>query len=354
MNDFSTPAIFDGHVDVLSKLAALKASNPAQIFERGYKAHIDMPKARAGGFGGGLFALYVPSRETPAEGIEQMLAGASYKLALPKKIDQQEALPPVLAQIAILRKLEAAGLLKICTSTHQIKDCLDGGKMAAVLHMEGAEAIDADFDALEVFHAAGLRSIGPVWSRPTIFGHGVPFAFPASGDTGPGLSEAGRELVRQCNRLNIMIDLSHLNEKGFWDVAKISKAPLIATHSNAYDLCKSSRNLSENQLRAIADSDGMVGLNFAVVFLREDGQLDPDTKLDVILSHLDYLITRLGEDRVGIGSDFDGAQVPQTIGDAAGLNVFRAALKRHGFDDALMKKICQTNWLQALKRSWNE
>src|SRR5919202_1128991 len=128
----------------------------------------------------------------------------------------------------------------------------------------------AELDALEVFYQAGLRSLGPVWSRPTAFGHGVPFAFPRSPDTGAGLTDAGKELVRACNRLGIMIDLSHLNEQGFWDVAGLSDAPLVATHSNAHALCPSTRNLTDEQLGAIAGSGGLVGVNFAVSFLRED------------------------------------------------------------------------------------
>ena len=94
-------------------------------------------------------------------------------------------------------------------------------RIAGVMHMEGAEAIGPDLDALHLFHEMGLRSLGPVWSRPTIFGHGVPMDFPGTPDIGPGLTEAGKDLVRLCNALGIMIDLSHLNEAGFDDVAAL-------------------------------------------------------------------------------------------------------------------------------------
>ena len=146
----------------------------------------------------------------------------------------------------------------------------------------------------------------------------MPFAFPHSPDTGPGLTDAGKQLVRACNRLGIMIDLSHLNEQGFWDVAKLSDAPLVATHSNAHALCASSRNLTDKQLDAIKESDGMVGLNFAVGFLREDGANDADTPIDVMVRQIDYLAERVGIDRVGFGSDFDGAKMPRELGDVAG------------------------------------
>ena len=123
--------------------------------------------------------------------------------------------------------------------------------LAAVLHIEGAEAIDANFELLDVLYAAGLRSLGPVWSRPNAFGHGVPFRCPSSPDTGPGLTDLGKALIGACNRLRILIDLSHLNERGFWDVAAISNAPLVATHSNAHAISPHSRNLTDRQLAAI-------------------------------------------------------------------------------------------------------
>src|SRR5204863_5883819 len=192
--------------------------------------------------------------------------------------------------------------------------------LAAIMHFEGAEAIDPNLDALEVFYQAGLRSLGLVWSRPNAFGHGVPFAFPRSPDTGPGLTEAGRELVRACNRLGILVDLSHLNERGFRDVAALSNAPLVATHSNAHALCQASRNLTDEQLAAIRDSDGIVGVNFAVTFLRGDGMLLPaETGLGEIVGHIDHLVEQMGIDHVAFGSDFDGAVLPDALGGVAGL-----------------------------------
>ena len=275
-----------------------------------------------------------------------------YRLPLPEPLEQNAALEVILAETALLLDLQALGALMICTAVSEIRDCLAGGKLAAIMHLEGAEAIDRGLLALDVLHAAGLRSLGPVWSRPTIFGHGVPFAFPSSPDTGPGLTDAGIRLVKRCNELRIMIDLSHLNEAGFWDVAKHSDAPLIATHSNAHAICAQSRNLTDKQLDAIAETDGMVGVNFATAFLREDGQMRVDTPLDTVLRHLDHLIERLGEDRVGFGSDFDGAMVPDGINDVAGLADLRKAMVAHGYDDKLMKKLCHENWLRVLELTW--
>jgi membrane dipeptidase len=224
--------------------------------------------------------------------------------------------------------------------------------MAAILHFEGAENLGPDPGAIEGYYEAGLRSLGIVWSRPNAYAEGVPFKFPSSPDTGQGLTDAGRELVTECTRLGVLIDLSHINEKGFWDVAGLTEAPLVATHSNAHALCPASRNLTDRQLDAIRDSDGMVGVNFAVSFLREDGGESEETPLETVVRHVDYLAERVGIDRVGFGSDFDGAKVPEGIGDASGLPNLLSALREAGYDDASLRKLAHENWVRVLGATW--
>ena len=193
-----------------------------------------------------------------------------------------------------------------------------------------------------------------MWSRPTVFGEGVPFRYPSTGDIGGGLTEAGKRLVAECNRLKIMLDLSHLNEQGVDDIAALSDAPLVATHSNAHAVTPHSRNLTERQLEQIAESGGMVGINYASAFLRPDGKMLAEFSLDLMMRHLDHLIKFLGEDGVGFGSDFDGALVPEEIKDCAGLVNLRAALRKHGVDDALMNKLAHGNWLRVLRATWGK
>jgi membrane dipeptidase len=273
-------------------------------------------------------------------------------LPLPDPIPQQDAMPVVMKQAAILFELERQGALKICRTVADIRACLANGTMAAIFHIEGAEAIDKDMHVLHVLYQAGLRSIGPVWSRDTIFGYGVPFRFPSSPDIGDGLTDHGKRLVKTCNDLRIMLDLSHLNEAGFWDVARQSDAPLVATHSNAHAICAHSRNLTDRQLHAIRESDGMVGLNFAVAFLREDGRMLADVPLEQMLRHLDHLMEQLGEDRVGLGSDYDGAVVPDDVTTCATLPKLKQAMAQHGYGDALIAKLCHENWLRVLEKTW--
>ncbi|WP_127902761.1 dipeptidase [Solirhodobacter olei] len=347
--------VLDGHNDFLLRL--LRAPDRRdEIWLTGEgRGHLDLPRMQAGGFAGGFFAIYIPSPvTTDAPDYEAMMDNPPYAVPLPPPVPLETAQPVALAMAGHLMWMERAsgGKFRICRTVAEVRDCLSRGVIAAIMHMEGAEAIDGGLDALHVFHAMGLRSLGPVWSRPTIFGHGVPFGFPASPDTGPGLTEAGKALVRACNQLKILIDLSHLNEKGFDDVARISDAPLVATHSNAHAVTPSARNLTDRQLAVIRESKGMVGLNYATVFLRPDGKKSPDMGWEPVMRHLDHLLANLGEDHVGLGSDFDGALVPKEIGDVTGLPALQQAMAAHGYGAPLIRKLCHENWLGVLERTW--
>jgi membrane dipeptidase len=147
------------------------------------------------------------------------------------------------------------------------------------------------------------------------------------------------------------VDLSHLNEAGFWDVARISDRPLVATHSCVHALCPATRNLTDRQLDAIAERDGVVGLNFGVQFLREDGSRNPATGIDVLIRHLDHLLERLGECGVALGSDFDGATMPNGIGTAAGLPALTREMQKSGYGVDLINRICWDNWVDVLRRT---
>ncbi|HEV2108594.1 MAG TPA: dipeptidase, partial [Thermomicrobiales bacterium] len=369
--------IFDGHNDTVLSLRGTGRS----FFTRTDEGHIDLPRARAGGLAGGIFAVFVPSpeqdiprddpgaaadiavaeavkdpapEETPSDSEKDAAAqGDAGVIPPPPGLTHEYALRFAMAEVARLLRIEAQsrGQVRIVHNASGIRACIEGGAFAIQLHFEGAEAIDTELTALDVFHAAGLRSLGIVWSRSNAFGHGVPFGM-GSPDTGPGLTDAGKDLARACNRLRIMLDLSHLNEKGFWDVAKISDAPLVASHSNAHTLSPATRNLTDRQLAAIRESDGLVGLNFHVGFLRQDGARDVNTPLEVMADHVDYLVEHVGIDGVGLGSDFDGATMPAELGDVTGLPVLMETLRGRGYDDAALRKIGHENWIRVLERTW--
>ncbi|GFE66003.1 dipeptidase [Litoreibacter roseus] len=346
-----TLKIFDGHNDVLSKLYRSGGVPAADTFKTGRQGAIDLEKSKTGGFAGGFFAVYIPSPIDLDFKFKEMTK-PSYDLPLPQQIEVDDALPVALAQMAILFELERQGVLLVCRSASDIRSAMQDNKIAAIFHIEGAESIDPDLHALDVFYEAGLRSLGPVWSRPTIYGHGVPFRFPSDPDIGDGLTDLGIKLIKKCNALGIMVDLSHLNAKGFWDVARHSEKPLVATHSNAHAICPHARNLTDAQLDAIRESDGMVGLNFAVAFLRDDGRMLADVPITQMLRHIDHLIEKLGEDRVGLGSDYDGAIVPKDLTTAADLPKLTQAMKEHGYGEPLIEKLCHANWLRVLEKTW--
>jgi len=342
--------VFDGHNDALLRLYRSSDADPVAGFLAGTPAgHIDLPKARAGHLAGGLFAVFCPSPERPDFG----RLGPGGEVPMPPPLSMEEAQVSAIGMISLLIRLERAsdGQVAICRSTAEIRAAMARGALATVLHIEGVECLDPELDFLEVLYAAGLRSLGPVWSRHNAFGHGVPFRFPSSPDTGPGLTEAGKRLVAACNRLGVLIDLSHITERGFWDVAETSNAPLVATHSNAHALSPTPRNLTDDQLRAIRDTDGMVGLNFATGFLRPDGRMAADTEVELMVRHLDHMIEIAGDTHVGLGSDFDGATIPNAIGSAAGLPVLIEALERHGYDRPLLERLAHDNWLSLLERT---
>src|SRR5262249_37651248 len=161
------------------------------------------------------------------------------------------------AMIDILDELVATEGVRRVRTLADVEAALDGGPPAAILHFEGAEPIDPDLENLESFYDRGLRSLGLVWARPNAFANGVPFRFPSSPGVADALTAAGNRLVAACNRLGILVDLSHLNERGFWDVAAASEAPLVATHSNAHALSPNSRNLTDGQIDEIGRTRGI-------------------------------------------------------------------------------------------------
>ena len=340
--------VIDGHNDVLSHLHEENA--PDDVLLRGDAATITVPRARAGGLAAGLFAMLPPA--PPWEDVKR--TGGGYNIPLAPAVPFETSVRTVAALAArLFRALRACDGVSLVRDVADLDRCLaGGGGLGAILHMEGAEGIDPGLDLLDVWHAAGLRSLGIVWSRPNAFGHGVPFRFPSTPDTGPGLTPAGFDLVRRCADLGIAIDLSHLNAAGFWDVARTLDGPLIASHSGVHALCTYSRNLTDYQIDAIAASGGLVGINFDVGALRGDGGDDPDTPVAKIAEHARYVADRIGVDHVALGSDFDGATMPAEVPDATGYPRVLAALEAAGFEGVEVDRIASGNWRRVLSSAW--
>ncbi|GCE14684.1 dipeptidase [Tengunoibacter tsumagoiensis] len=327
------------------------------FFEHGQDGDIDYPRALTGALIGAFFAIFVPNLDkTTVQTInpEEIPEDRWYERYIDPPLDFSYAQQFTLTEMAYLIRLEAcsAGRLKIVRMVTEIEACFNQGVFSAIMHIEGCEGIDPELNNLQIFYQAGLRSLGPVWSRHNVFGYGVPLVFGRTPEAGPGLTDVGKELVRACNQLGIVLDLSHLNEQGFWDVARLSTAPLVATHSNAHALCPSSRNLTDKQLEAIRESDGLVGVNFNVRDLRSDGARNPDVPLELVVKHIDYLVDKLGIERVALGTDYDGALMPTCLSDVSKLPVLYKALAERGYDEHALNRLARENWLRVLRKIW--
>lgn len=332
---------FDGHNDTLLRLWRFHRDTAVDAFVNGTDdGHIDLPKARKGGLVGGLCAIFIMP-DPALENVPNV-----------PRVGQERALRETHEMLAILLRIahQHPQALRICGSVSDIKSAIAAGQFAAVPHIEGAEMIGPDLDALYGLYAAGVRSVGLTWATPNVFAHGVPFAFPSTPDIGPGLTAAGQDLVRECNALGVQIDLSHLNEAGFWDVARISRAPLVATHSNAHGVAPHSRNLTDRQLDAIRDTDGLVGINLGGGFLNPQGVRTAQVPLDLVRRHVDYIVRRIGIDHVALGSDFDGTTIPDALSGAQDLPKITQILQSE-YTSAELAKFAHDNWFRVLGQS---
>ncbi len=340
-------AIFDGHNDAITR------ADHGLIVEGRPQGHLDLPRMRQAGMRAGIFSIFTASEGEDHIPVPRDDGVLEFEYAPP--VGHERAAADAASSAGRLHALERDGHIRIARAACDLDAAHDDdGLPVAVLHLEGAEAIDPGLESLAFWYGAGLRSLGPVWSRANAFGHGVPFVFPSSPDIGPGLTDAGKSLARACAELGILVDASHLNQAGFWDLARLELGPLVASHSAAHALSAASRNLTDRQLDAIGESGGLVGIVFAVEFLRPDLAEDPDTPLEVIVRHAQYVAERIGVEHLGLGSDFDGATIPSAVGDVAGLPGVLDALASGGFSPDEVAAIAWSNWRRVLGAWWRD
>ncbi len=349
--------VFDGHNDTLTNLFIPELAKGRTFFEQSSLGHIDLPRAQQGGLSGGFFAIFT---RPPANSPE---ADPMYGITFTDNgyiLSERSPLDPVYVQrftddvIAFAHQLEATsnGQVKMIRHYDELEYALDQNILSMVLALEGAEAINADLSNLESYYHKGVRSIGLVWSRPNAFGYGVPFRFPASPNIGPGLTAAGKNLVKACNQLGILINLAHLNEQGFYDVAELSTMPLVVTHADVYSICPSTRNLTDAQIDAVAQSGGVIGVNFEAMNTHPHSSIEQNVPLTQITAHIDYIVNRVGIDHVAFGSDFDGADMPDDLNDVRGLPRLLDTLRSGGYDESDLEKVAYKNWLRVIKATW--
>jgi len=338
--------VVDGHNDALLRVWRSGGS----LRDRDDEGCLDLPRMREGGVAAGFFAIFVPAEDEAAADPRALVVPTEDGYEVPME-------PPLPFERAARVADELAAIaerdLDLVRTVAELERCVAGdAEPGAILHFEGAEPVEPGLGNLEDWVERGLRSLGIVWSRPNAFGHGVPFRFPGTPDTGPGLTPAGCELVRACNELGVMLDVAHLNLAGFRDVARLSDRPLVSTHTGVHARCPIPRSLVDEELDAIRDSGGVVGIVFDTPMTRADADIDPDTPIDTILDHVEYAAERIGVEHVALGSDFDGAHPPRALSDATKVQAPLEALRVRGWSDDELRSLGHRNWLRVLGDTW--
>jgi len=214
----------------------------------------------------------------------------------------------------------------------------DNNKISSLLSVEGGDAIEKDLKNLKLLYDKGVRAINLTWNFDNLIAGGIK----GQCDT---LTDFGREVIRYMENLGIIIDVSHLGQKSFWQVDSLVKGPYIASHSNAKAVCNNSRNLSDEQLKAIAQKNGVIGINLYSDFLTDK----PYSSIEDIITHIDYISSLIGFDYIGLGCDFDGIdKMPIQIKNISNLNLLIENLSNK-YGDSKLEKLLNLNFMRILK-----
>ena len=323
--------IVDFHFDLLIDLYE-KRDRPGVLV-----SHF-LPEFEAGGVGVLGVAIYVEDRYLPEMGLRVALD-----------------------QVARLyAEVEQTNRFAVCKTFAEIEQARR--KIALVVTMEGVEPLGQDLNLLRAFYELGLRSVGLTHARRNAAGSGG--IFKPSGSPGDGLTNFGRDVVRECERLGILIDLAHINPRGFEDIVELTSKPLIVSHTNVRKFCDIERNISDEQIKIVGQRGGVIGVNAILV------SQDPEAStLDCYVDHIEHVIDLIGIDGVGIGFDFceylfqqmsesvraDLAAkltkphfIPDLTNHSHARNLTRKLIER-GFSDEEIEKILRGNWLRVLK-----
>ncbi|MBO5364262.1 MAG: dipeptidase, partial [Clostridia bacterium] len=237
--------------------------------------------------------------------------------------------------MSLLESLRKELKYNLVTTWEDLKATADSGKIGAILAIEGGEALTGSLEMLNRYYQMGVRLITLTWNYANELGEGV------LEDSGGGLTEFGRQAVIAMEELGIVIDVSHLSPTGFWDVAKHTKYPFIASHSNVKALCNHPRNLDNEQIEFLIRRKGCIGINFFPEFLVHERECD----VSDIIQHMEYILSLGGEDCIGFGSDFDGiSSLPKGIAGVQDMREIKRAMKDAGFQDEIIEKICFSNF----------
>ncbi|MGH9339276.1 MAG: dipeptidase [Acidobacteriota bacterium] len=307
--------VVDTHVDTTQKLLQ-PGWDFAALHQEG---SVDLPRLSKGGARALFFAVYVPGTTIEAEALSQALE-----------------------QIAAIHKMarDLSDSMALCTNAREVRQAFTLGRIAVLLAIEGGHMINNNLALLPIYAHLGIRYL--------TLTHRVNTDWADSSADQPrhnGLSAFGKEVIRELNRLGIMIDISHASDKTFWDVLETSQAPIIATHSSCRAICPHSRNLSDEMIKALASGGGIIHITFVKDFIGPS----PATGWEKIVEHIDHAVSLVGAGHVGLGSDFDGADMPRGMEDAACLPKITEALLLRGYSEKDTRKILGENTLRVME-----
>ncbi len=322
----------DMHCDTIMKLCIDKQKGiNTNLKDNEY--HIDLNKMKKGNYLAQCFAMFVPfSVENPFETCLDMIERYYHEIEQNKDM--------------ILPALNYQDLME-----NRKK-----GKMSSILTIEEGGVVKGKLSNLRLFHRLGVRMITLTWNFENGIGH-PNFTFVKgekpdfkTPNTKDGLTPFGIEMIKEMNRLGIIIDVSHLSDAGFYDVIKYSKGPFVASHSNARSVCNHVRNLTDDMIRKLSLRGGVIGINFCADFLNEKIENVPNfSRVSYIVKHIKHIVKIGGIDCVGLGTDFDGIEKDLEIKDASFMPMLKDALINEGFNNEDIDKIFYKNFLRVFK-----
>ncbi len=324
--------VIDAHCDTLLSVTgrglgyAGRSATKRNFFERNEDGDIDLPRLREGGITCQVMALYIEPQYKPTRSARrtlEMLDGF-YSLLL----ESEE--------------------FRLATSASDIVKAKGDGEPCALLSIEGGEAVEGSLGLLRDYHRLGVRAMGLTWNERNDIADGQ-----GEKSAGSGLTDFGISLVKEMERLGMLVDVSHLSDTSFWAVDKYAERPYIASHSNCRALASASRNLTDQQIEALAKKGGVIGVVFAPYFVDND---ITKVSLSRLCDHIDHIKKLVGVDHVGLGSDFDGFGLSPGSGtvmkDASGMPKITEELANRGYAEEEIKKVLGGNWLRLYTESF--
>jgi membrane dipeptidase len=307
--------VVDGHADSILEVLDGKRT----LATRSQQGHVDWPRALEAG----LTCTVQVAFPDPV-----------YYPVAPRRVG--EAIDAILSQIA------AGGPgVRLALTAQDIEAAHRDGALAVLLNIEGAEGIQGSLGLLRNYYRLGVRMMGLVWNHRNEVADGI-----AEEGTDNGLSRFGREVVREMNRLGMLIDLAHITPRGFYQVLELSTDPVLFTHGNCRALWDHPRNLTDEQIRALAAHGGVFGISFVAGFMNRE-----TATLRTVADHIDHVCQLLGTAaHVGLGSDFDGAATPPGLEDVTRLPDLTAELLRRGYREEDLAGILGGNYLRVFKQ----